>query len=58
MISILYVIIAGLFFFSPVLVAKKDDRQKVLDYVLLYGWLGTGWISAWCMIIDSLLEVR
>jgi len=58
MISILYVITTGIFFFSPVLVAKimKGDWQKVLDYVLLYGWLGTGWISAWCMIIEIKLE--
>jgi hypothetical protein len=56
MISILYVIIAGLFFFSPVLVAKKGDRQKVLDYVLLYGWTGVGWISAWCLLLEIRLE--
>jgi hypothetical protein len=57
-ISILYVILAGLFYFSPMLVATKNDRQKVFNYILLYGWLGTGWISAWCMVIDSLLSKR
>jgi hypothetical protein len=58
MISILYVIIAGLFFFSPVLVVKimKGDWQEVLDYVLLYGWTGVGWISAWCLLLEIRLE--
>jgi len=58
MISILYVIVVSLIYLLPVLIAKalKSDWKRVLDYVLLYGWLGTGWISAWCLLLEIRLE--
>jgi hypothetical protein len=45
-------------YLSPVLAARfvLENWQEVLDYVLLYGWTGVGWISVWCLLLEIRLE--
>jgi len=53
------VLIAMVIYLLPVLVARfalPSNWQEVLDYVLLYGWTGVGWISAWCLLLEIRLE--
>jgi len=53
------VLIAMVIYLLPVLVARfvlPSNWQEVLDYVLLYGWSGVGWISAWCLLLEIRLE--
>jgi len=56
---IVWLLLATVIYLSPVLVARfirLSDWHRVLDYVLLYGWTGVGWISAWCLLLEIRLE--
>jgi hypothetical protein len=56
---IVWLLIAMVIYLLPVLVARfvlPSNWKRVLEFDILYGWLGTGWISAWCLLLEIRLE--
>jgi hypothetical protein len=55
---IVWSVLAIMIYFLPSIVARVllENWQEVYDHNLMYSWTGVGYLSSWCMIIDSLLR--